>query len=77
MGGVMFLKLRDADDESLVEVLDLKQLLDPFANEVLVRLHAGEELQDPGAVRKDHLVFPSGEVLPRCWLEGHYGEPPH
>lgn len=73
----VFLKWRDADDESLVEVLDLKQLFDPFANDVLVRFHAGEELQDPGAVRKDHLVFPSGEVLPRCWIEGHYGEPPH
>ncbi|MCP9941433.1 acetyltransferase [Cyanobium sp. ATX 6E8] len=69
----MFLKLRDADDESLVEVLDLKQLLDPFVADVLVRLHAGEELQDPGPVSKDHLVFPSGEALPRCWvqLSGH------
>jgi hypothetical protein len=71
---VMFLKLRDADDESLLEVLDLKQLMDPFATEVLGRLHAGEELQDPGPVRKDHLVFPSGETLPRCWVEGHHGE---
>lgn len=72
----MFLKLRDADDESLIEVLDLRQLLDPFATEVLARLHAGEELQDPGPVRKDHLVFPSGEALPRCWVEGHHGVMP-
>lgn len=72
--GVMFLKLHDADDESLVEVLDLKQLFDPFASEVQVRLHAGEELQDPGPVRKDHLVFPTGEPLPRCWVEGRHGE---
>lgn len=73
----VFLKWRDADDESLVEVLDLKQLFDPFANDVLARFHAGEELQDPAPVRKDHLLFPSGEALPRCWLEAHHGEPPH
>ena len=72
----MFLNLRDADDQSLVEVLDLKQLVDPFATEVLVRLHAGEELQDPGPVLKEQLVFPSGEALPRCWVEGHHGETP-
>jgi len=66
---VLFLKLHDANDESLVEVLDLKHLMDPFVADVLVRLHAGEELQEPGPVRKDHLVFPSGAVLPRCWLQ--------
>jgi hypothetical protein len=70
----MFLKWRDADDESLVEVLDFRQLVDPFAAEVLGRLHAGEELQEPGPVRKDHLVFPSGEALPRCWLDSHFGD---
>jgi len=64
----MFLKLHDADDESLVEVLDLKHLMDPFVADVLVRLHAGEELHEPGPVRNDHLVSPSGKVLPRCWL---------
>lgn len=69
----MFLKLHDAEDESLVEVLDLRQLVDPFAEAVLGRLHAGEELQDPGPVAKARLVFPSGESLPRCWLDSHYG----
>ena len=68
----MFLKVRHDDDASLVEVLDLKQLFDPFATEVNGRIHAGEEMQDPGPVRKADLTFPSGEALPRCWVDPHY-----
>ncbi|MFM7239147.1 MAG: acetyltransferase [Cyanobium sp.] len=68
----MFLKIRHDDDSSLVEVLDLRQLFDPFAPRVLGRLHAGEELQDPTALNKAELSFPSGESLPRCWLDPHY-----
>ena len=43
----MFLTSRHDDDSSLVEVLKLPQLFDPFEAKVLGRLHAGEELQDP------------------------------
>lgn len=68
----MFLKVLAADEACLVEVLDLHQLFDPFASEVLARLHAGEELQDPAPFSKTSLVFPSGEPLPRCWLHPHY-----
>jgi hypothetical protein len=68
----MFLKLHQDDDTTLVEVLDLTQLFDPFATDVLGRSHAGEELQDPMPVSKAGLVFPSGEALPRCWLDPHY-----
>jgi hypothetical protein len=52
----------------LVEVLDLTQLFDPFEAQVLGRLHAGEELQDPQPWPKAELRFPSGEALPSCWL---------
>ncbi|QVL51774.1 MAG: acetyltransferase [Cyanobium sp. M30B3] len=69
----MFLKIRHDDDTSLVEVLSLQQLFDPFAASVQGRLHAGEELQDPAALNKAELIFPSGEPLPRCWLDPHYG----
>jgi hypothetical protein len=69
---VMFLRIRHDEDSSLVEVLDLQQLFDPFATTVLGRLHAGEELQDPAALSKGDLSFPSGEPLPRCWLDPHY-----
>jgi hypothetical protein len=68
----MFLKIRHDDDSSLVEVLDLKQLFDPFAANVQGRIHAGEEMQDPGDYPKQELRFPSGETLPRCWQDPHY-----
>lgn len=68
----MFLKLRHDDEASLVEVLDLKQLFDPFASSVHGRIHGGEELQDPHHFEKNDLFFPSGEQLPRCWLDPSY-----
>ena len=68
----MFLRISQDDDDSLVEVLNLQQLFDPFASEVLGRFHAGEELQDPQGMIKQSLVFPSGEALPRCWLDPNY-----
>jgi hypothetical protein len=69
----MFLKVRhDKEDTSLMEVLDLKELFDPFATNVHGRLHAGEEMQDAKTFFKGDLFFPSGEALPRCWLDSHY-----
>jgi hypothetical protein len=66
----MFLKTRQ--DGSLLEVLNLVQLFDPFASSVEGRLHAGEELQDRQLFLKADLTFPSDEGLPRCWLDPHY-----
>lgn len=71
----MFLTIRLDDDSSLVEVLDLTQLFDPFEEQVLGRLHAGEELQDPQPWPKGELRFPSGEALPSCWLHPPRREP--
>lgn len=68
----MFLKVRHNDDASLVEVLNVKQLFNPFDARVQARLHGGEELQDPQEYPKTDLFFPSGEALPRCWLNSHY-----
>jgi len=68
----MFLKLHPVDNGCLVEVLDLRQLFDPFASEVTARLHGGEELQDPQPFAKAELCFPSGEPLPRCWQDSRY-----
>lgn len=65
----MFLRVVHDDDSSLLEVLDLRQLMDPFEGEVLGRLHAGEELQDPQNWPKPRLRFPSGEPLPACWVQ--------
>lgn len=57
---------------SLVEVLDVASLCDPCREAVSGRFHAGEELQDPTEFSKQELTFPSGEMLPRCWIDRHY-----
>jgi hypothetical protein len=61
----------------LVEIINLSDLFDPFATQVLGRIHAGEELQDPALFPKAEMGFPSGESLPICWLDGHYREHLH
>jgi len=66
----MFLKETKSGD--LVEVLDLQALFDPNRGSVHGRFHAGEEMPDPGDFAKNDLIFPSGEVLPRCWVDPHY-----
>ena len=64
----MFLKTKS--DGSLVEVLAMDQLINPFELSLRGRLHAGEELQDPEPFAKAELLFPSGETLPLCWMSG-------
>jgi hypothetical protein len=59
---------------SLVEILEVQDLWNPFVVKVMGRFHAGEELQDPELFSKAHLVFPSGEPLPLCWLDARYRE---
>ena len=39
---------------------------------VMGRFHAGEELQEAEQFAKTNLSFPSGEALPRCWLDPAY-----
>lgn len=63
--------LRDAQGD-LVEVLDIQELIDPHKEHLHVRYQAGEEIGDPVEVKKAELRFPSGEALPRCWLDPHY-----
>lgn len=66
----MYLKqMRNGD---LVEIIDPPALFDPCVTSVRGRIHAGEELQDPADFAKSELVFPSGEALPRCWLDPDY-----
>lgn len=64
--------LRDKSSGDMVEILDIHALFDPFRTEAEGRLHAGEELQDAALFTKAALVFPSGEALPRCWVDSHY-----
>ena len=64
--------LQDKASGDVVEVLDITALVDPCADSVKGRTHAGEEMQDPHNFAKSGLCFPSGEALPRCWADPHY-----
>ena len=66
----MYLKHKGSG--SLVEILDVASLSDPCREVVPGRYHVGEELQDPMDFSKQELTFPSGETLPRCWLDPNY-----
>jgi hypothetical protein len=66
----MFLKDKNSGD--LVEILDLAALIDPGRSSVSGRFHAGEEMQEEQSFAKTALHFPSGESLPRCWLDAEY-----
>ena len=59
---------------ALVEILSIQSLFDPNQVKVEGRFHAGEEMQDIEYFTKSHLEFPSGELLPKCWLDSHYRE---
>jgi hypothetical protein len=66
----MFLKRKT--DGHLIEVLGVNDLANPNHKTVVGRLHYGEEMQDPESFAKADLLFPSGEGLPRCWVDVHY-----
>jgi hypothetical protein len=66
----MFLQHKPSGD--VIEVLDIDQLYDPCETKIMGRFHCGEEMQDPESFTKLELTFPSGESLPRCWVESDY-----
>ena len=66
----MYLMHKPSGD--LIEVLNLDRLFNPSHSEVNGRFLTGDELQEPAAFGKDDLVFPSGEYLPRCWVNPGY-----
>jgi len=64
--------LRNKANGDLAEVEKLEVLMDPNATSLMVHYFAGEEMGEPVSVKKDAMVFPSGEALPQCWLDPHY-----
>lgn len=66
----MFLKERKYGH--LIEVMDLSELFDPYKTQLTGCCHYGEELQEAEQYAKQGLSFPSGEALPRCWIDPHY-----
>ncbi|TVP63174.1 MAG: acetyltransferase [Nodularia sp. (in: Bacteria)] len=69
----MFLQLKDSGD--IVKVLDFQELIDPNNNIVHAQDQLGEEEQEPDSYKKQNLIFPSGEGLPRCWIDANYRHP--
>jgi hypothetical protein len=64
--------LQDKQNGVLVEILDTVALINPSTAEVPGRIQAGEEEQEPEKFDKSALIFPSGENLPRCWVDAEY-----
>jgi hypothetical protein len=64
--------LRDKRSGDLIEVLDMASMIDPCRDQLEGRFHAGEELQEASTFAKGDLEFPSGEALPRCWVDAGY-----
>jgi hypothetical protein len=64
--------LQKKDNGTLVEIVDIQEIISPNQSEVMGRVQAGEEEQDPERIQKQSLIFPSGESLPRCWMDADY-----
>ena len=64
--------LHNKETDSLVEINDFKALINPAEGAVVAQSQSGEEEQDPEPMQKQNLIFPSGEDLPRCWIDANY-----
>ncbi|MEM7591533.1 MAG: acetyltransferase, partial [Cyanobacteria bacterium P01_A01_bin.83] len=69
-GKTMLLKSKQND--SLVEISDIIELIDPSKQKVTGQIQSGEEEQDPPPFDKKELVFPSDENLTQCWVNSDY-----
>jgi len=56
----------------LIEVLDPTEVFDPFKDSFTGRLDFGEDVAEPDSFTKVSVSFPSGENLPKCWIDPHY-----
>ena len=64
--------LKSKEEDALIEINEVDELIDPFKEEVMGQVQAGQNEQPPEPFKKSDLVFPSGEDLPLCWLDGNY-----
>jgi hypothetical protein len=72
INGGYFMFLQAKDTGVLVKVLDVKELIDPNNDAIKGQQQEGEDDQDTESYHKNNLIFPSGESLPRCWLDANY-----
>lgn len=66
----MLLQVKDSGE--LVKILDVQELINPNQDLVHAQEQEGQEEQEADSYKKENLVFPSGESLPRCWLDADY-----
>jgi hypothetical protein len=66
----MLLKKRESGE--LVKISELENLLSPTEDTVTGQIQGGQAEQPPSSFKKEDLIFPSGEDLPRCWLDAEY-----
>jgi hypothetical protein len=64
--------VKNREDQTLIQVIDPQELMDPFQKSIQGRQKAGEEVQPTQAFNKSMLIFPSGESLPQCWTDPDY-----
>lgn len=66
----MFLQVKDTG--ALIELEDIQELINPTSDAVHAQQQAGEDEQETYSYSKENLIFPSGESLPRCWMDANY-----
>lgn len=64
--------LKNKQDGALIEIQDIISLINPFESQIKGCIQEGQEEQNPEEFAKDMLIFPSGENLPRCWIDADY-----
>jgi hypothetical protein len=64
--------LQNKENGTLVEILDIQEVISPVHAEIMIQVQSGQEEQDPEPISKQNLIFPSGESLPRCWIDADY-----
>ena len=69
----MFMK--EASSNELIRIDDVSELASPLESQVKGRRQTSQEEQDTTLFKKSNLMFPSGEALPKCWLDADYELP--
>jgi hypothetical protein len=64
--------LQDKQTGNLIEIEDITSLINPAKTTISGSIQEGQEEQPPEDLEKVSLVFPSGEDLPRCWIDANY-----
>lgn len=64
--------LKSKQEDVLIEINEVDELINPFKEEVMGEIQAGQNEQPAEPFKKSDLVFPSGEQLPQCWIDSDY-----